>query len=61
MLIEAAKAEGERPSVDNLPPDGSLVARNRVDDMGAKTTEFFGGESFVKSMGLPGRQGVAHL
>ena len=56
MLLDAAKAEGERPSTENLPSDGSLIARNRVDDMGAKTTEFFGRESFVKSMGLPGRR-----
>ena len=30
MLIEAAKAEGERPSTENLPDDGTLVVRHAI-------------------------------
>jgi hypothetical protein len=57
MLLDAAKAEGERPSVENLPDDGSLIARTRVDaNTGTKFNEFFGRESFVKQMGMPGRR-----
>ena len=55
MLLDAAKAEGERPSLDNLPPSGELVARHRTDDMNAKVTEWYGRDSFIKSMGRPGR------
>jgi hypothetical protein len=59
MLLDAAKAEGERPSAENLPPDGTLVARHRQDDMGQRITEFFGRESFLKSMGREGRRVAA--
>jgi hypothetical protein len=56
-LIKAATAEGAKPSVDNLPSDGSLVARHRVDaDTGSKVTEFFGRRSFLADMGRPGRR-----
>jgi hypothetical protein len=55
MLLDAAKAEGARPSIDNLPPSGELVARHRTDDMNAKVTEWYGRDSFIKSMGRPGR------
>jgi hypothetical protein len=52
MLLEAAKAEGEQPSPNNLPRDGSMISRARVDpDSGLKKTEYFGRESFIKSMG----------
>ena len=60
-MLEAAKAEGERPSQENLPTDGTIVARTRTDsDTGSKVTEFFGRESFIKSMGRDGRR-VARL
>ena len=59
LIIEAAKAEGARPSVENLPPDGSLVSRHRQDDMGQRVTEWFGLESFLKSMGREGRRVAA--
>jgi hypothetical protein len=59
MLLDAAKAEGEHPSFDNLPSDGSLIARQRVDDAtNAKWTEYFGKESFIKSLGREGRKVV---
>ena len=57
MLLEAAKAEGQRPSVDNLPNDGSLVARHRTDSAtGERMTEFYGRRSFIADMGRPGRK-----
>jgi hypothetical protein len=56
MIIEAAKAEGARPSVENLPSDGSMVMRTRTDDMNGKSIEWYGKESFIKSMGRPGRR-----
>ena len=57
MIIAAAKAEGERPSIDNLPRDGAMISRARVDsDTGSKITEWFGKESFIKSMGREGRR-----
>jgi hypothetical protein len=59
MLLDAAKAEGASPSLDNLPPSGELMERHRTDsDTGMKINEFFGRESFIKSMGLPGRRVV---
>jgi hypothetical protein len=57
MLLDAAKAEGERPSEANLPSDGSLVARHRTDSAtGERMTEFFGRSSFIKDMTRPGRK-----
>jgi hypothetical protein len=56
-LIKAATAEGASPSFENLPDDGSLVARHRTDSAtGERMTEFFGRESFIKSMGRDGRK-----
>ena len=58
MIIAAAKAEGERPSVENLPP-GREVVRHRLDPAtGERQTHFFARESFIKNMGQPGRQVV---
>lgn len=57
MIIAAAKAEGERPSQENLPPNGEIIARHRTDsDTGSKVTEFFGRESFIKDLTRPGRK-----
>jgi len=56
MMLDAAKAEGERPSIDNLPSDGSLIMRTRVDDMGEKQINFYGKESFIRGMGREGRR-----
>jgi hypothetical protein len=55
-LIEAATGEGEHPSEENLPEDGSMIARTRVDNMGQRRTEFYGRESFIKSMGRGGQR-----
>jgi hypothetical protein len=56
MLLDAAKAEGERPSIENLPDDGTLISRTRVDDMGEKSINWYGRESFIKQMGREGRR-----
>ena len=56
MVLEAAKAEGLQPSFDNLPSTGEMIERRRADDAGSKITEFFGRESYIKSMGRPGRR-----
>jgi hypothetical protein len=54
MIIHAAKAEGERPSFDNLPSSGELISRVRTDeDSGAKATHWYGRESFVKQLSTP--------
>jgi hypothetical protein len=55
LVIKAALAEGLRPSESNLPRDG-LVRRERVDDMGARSIEWAGRQSFIKSMGRPGER-----
>ena len=55
MLLEAAKAEGLRPSFDNLPSDGELISRTRVDDMGQKSIHWYGRKSFIADMGRPGQ------
>jgi hypothetical protein len=57
MVLEAAKAEGLTPSRENLPRDGSMVSRVRVDDdTGERRTEWYGRESFIKQLGRPGRK-----
>jgi hypothetical protein len=56
MLLDAAKAEGERPSLDNLPSDGSLISRTRVDsDTNEKQIHWYGKRSFIADLGRPGR------
>jgi hypothetical protein len=58
-LIKAATAEGASPSFENLPDDGSLVARHRTDSAtGERMTEFFGRESFIN--GPRGQEAAAH-
>jgi hypothetical protein len=54
MMLGAAMREALKPSAENLPRDGSLVRRERTDDMGTRTVEWLGRESFIKSMGRPG-------
>ena len=56
LLLQAARQEGERPSAENLPPDGTLVSRTRVDDMNGKSINWYGTESFIKGFTRPGRQ-----
>ena len=59
LVLEAAKAEGLAPSMENLPEDGTIIERRRSDDAGMKINEFWGRESFIKSMGRPGRKVAA--
>jgi hypothetical protein len=55
LVIAAARKEGERPSVANLPPDRE-ISRIRIDpNTGARSTEYFSRESFIKGLGRPGR------
>jgi hypothetical protein len=56
QLHEAAKAEGATPSRENLPRDGSMVSRERIDpNTNHRQVEFFGRESFIKAMSRPGQ------
>jgi hypothetical protein len=54
MLLTAAMAEALKPSPENLPRDGSLLRRERVDDMGTRTVEWLGRRSFIADMGRNG-------
>ncbi len=59
-VLSAATAEGERPSPENLPDDGTLIARHRVDSAtGQRFTEYFGKRSFIADMNRPGKRLVA--
>jgi hypothetical protein len=56
FVLAAAKAEGERPSAENLPEDG-IIMRTRTDaNTGSRFNEFYGRESYIKQMGRPGRR-----
>ena len=55
-LIEAATGEGEHPSEANLPEDGTMIEKHRVDSMGQRFTEFHGRRSFIADMGRPGQR-----
>jgi hypothetical protein len=61
LVLNAAKAEGEKPSYANLPSDGSLIARTRVSDMGEKSVEYYGRRSFIADLGRPAQQVVRLL
>jgi hypothetical protein len=56
QLIREAAAEGAAPSEANLPQSGEMISRTRVDDMNGKSVEWFGKESFIKSLSRPGRR-----
>ena len=57
MLLEAAKAEGLAPSEGNLPANGDLVERARVDSAtGTKHLDFYGKEPFIKGLSQGGRR-----
>ena len=50
-------AEGEQPSFDNLPRDGSLIARTRIDAAtGEKATHFYGRRSFIADLSRPAQR-----
>jgi hypothetical protein len=54
-LLERLAAEGDRPSPENTPADGSLIKRERTDSMGTRIIDWFGRESFIKGLSRPGR------
>jgi hypothetical protein len=57
MLLTAAKAEGLKPSFDNLPPSGELVQRVMVDpDTGERSIQWHGRDSFIKQMSRGGHR-----
>jgi hypothetical protein len=57
-LLKAAEQEGLKPSFSNLPSDGTLVARQRVGDMGEKSTEYYGTRSFIADLSRPAQRVV---
>ena len=62
QMLDAAKQEGERPSASNLPADGSLISRTRVDpDTGEKHIDWYGARSFIADMSRGGRRVLRFL
>ena len=55
LLAEATK-EGQKPSFENLPASGELLQRIRTDDMGEKSINWYGRESFIKQMSRGGHR-----
>jgi hypothetical protein len=56
QMLDAAKAEAMRPSAENLPSDGSLISRNRVDEAtGERSIEWHGKRGFIKGLSQPDR------
>ena len=57
QLLEAAKLEAAKPSVENLPASGELVRRDLTDPMtGLRTINWHGRESFIKQMSRGGQK-----
>jgi hypothetical protein len=59
QLIKDAAAEAASPSESNLPASGELISRNRVDDMGEKSINWYG-KQFHCRHGPSGSAGRAH-
>jgi hypothetical protein len=60
QLWQALDEEHSRPSLANLPRDGSMIERTTVNPQtNARETSFFGRESFIKAMNRVGRRVVA--
>jgi hypothetical protein len=56
-LRQAAQAEAQSPSWDNLPPPGEHLERVRINPQtGEKSIEYFVRESFIKQMNRPGQR-----
>lgn len=54
-LLQAVEQEAKQPSYANLPSDGSLISRQRVDpDTGERSIEWHGRSSFIAGMGRGG-------
>jgi hypothetical protein len=57
QLIEALDQESQAPSGDNIPgPDKPYREITKTDSTGVKKTEFYGAESFIKSLSRSGRR-----
>jgi hypothetical protein len=54
LILKAAEIQAHTPHVSSLPPAGEHEPRYRIDEHGRKSIEWFGRESFLKSMGRPG-------
>jgi hypothetical protein len=51
MVIAAAKQQAEAPHPSTLGPPGTFAVRHRADaETGARKLEYYGRESFIKSM-----------
>jgi hypothetical protein len=61
-VLQAAQKEGEQPSPENMPSDGSLIARHRVDAAsGQKFIDWYGKRSFIADLARRGQRVVAFL
>jgi hypothetical protein len=57
QLLEAAKLEAAKPSVENLPASGELVRRDLTDPTtGLRTFNWHGRESFIEQMSRGGQK-----
>jgi hypothetical protein len=57
QLIDALEQESQTPSGDNIPgPDKPYREITKMDSTGVRKTEYYGSESFIKSLGRPGRR-----
>lgn len=57
LVLEAAQREGLKPSFENLPADGSLISRQKVDpETNERSIEWHGRRSFIADMGRPGQK-----
>jgi hypothetical protein len=60
QLFEALSQEAETPSLANLPRDGSMISRTKVNPVtNARETHWLGRESFISQMMRPARRVVA--
>jgi hypothetical protein len=58
QLLQELEREGDQPTGSNRPlsPDDPRARHERVDSMGGKTITYEAKESFIKSLGRPGRK-----
>jgi hypothetical protein len=58
QLLGELEREGDQPTGSNLPqsPDDPRAMHERTDSLGGKTITFEARESFIKSLGRPGRK-----
>ena len=61
MILEAAKLEGENPSIENLPEDGTIIERTRLDDTRHEVHEVLRQAQLHRRHGQTRQKSVAHL